>query len=209
MIVSGALHAPLVQVSPVVHATQVEPAPALPQSDVVSLASATQVVPTQQPVQLAGPQLAVVTQTPPLQLWFVPQATQVAPGLAELPQSDVVSFEDKMQVVPAQHPWQLLALQDAPVVQTPPLQLWFVPQATQVAPAVAELPHSALVSVETVTQVVPWQQPKQFDALQVAVEAQTPPWQLWPVPHAVHAAPATALLPQSEDVSLAKGTQVP
>jgi hypothetical protein len=58
-----------------------------------------------------------------------------------LPHWEVVSLATRTQVIPAQQPAQLAALQLVPPLHTPPEQVCPPPQATQAAPWAAELPH--------------------------------------------------------------------
>jgi hypothetical protein len=107
-----------------------------------------------------------------------------------------------MQLVPKQHPVQLVELQVPE--HTPLWQLRPVPQAAQTAPP---WPHSELLSLATATQVVPEQQPEQLLELQLAVVVQTPPVQACPAVQATQARPGKPL-PHCELVSLATGTQL-
>jgi hypothetical protein len=179
-----------------------------PHCEFVSLATGTQVLPAQHPVQLKGVQATPPVHVPPEQLCPVPQGTQVAPCAAVLPHCELVSLATTTQVFPAQQPAQLDALQPVPPVHTPPEQLCPVPHATQAAPCAAVLPQSEFVSLATVKQVLPAQQPAQLDALQAVPPVHTPPEQLCPVPQAMQVLPAVGLLPQSAVDSEAAGTQV-
>ena len=123
-------HTPLWQLSPVPQAAQT--APPVPQAELLSFATAMQVVPEQHPEQLLELQVGV-TQTPLLQVCPVVQATQARPW-KPLPHCEVVSLATGTQLLPAQQPVQLSGEHCAPPVQAPPVQLWPVPQAMQVAP---------------------------------------------------------------------------
>jgi hypothetical protein len=123
-------HTPVWQLSPVPQAAQT--APPVPQAELLSFATAMQVVPEQHPEQLLELQVGV-TQTPLVQLCPAVQATHARPW-KPLPHCEVVSFVTGTQLFPAQQPVQLSGEHCAPPVQVPPVQLWPVPQAMQVAP---------------------------------------------------------------------------
>jgi hypothetical protein len=107
--------------------------PPVPHSELLSLLTAMQVVPEQQPEQLLGLQLVVLVQAPLTQVCPAVQAAQARPG-KPLPHCDVVSLATGTQLFPAQQPLQLIGEHCAPPVQVPPVQVWPVPHAMQVAP---------------------------------------------------------------------------
>jgi hypothetical protein len=78
------------------------------------LATRTQVFPAQQPAQLDALQLVPPLHTPPEQVCPPPQATQALPALGLLPQAPFDSEASGTQVLPRQHPEQLLGPQEPP-----------------------------------------------------------------------------------------------
>jgi hypothetical protein len=76
--------------------------PPEPHWELFSLATGTQVLPLQQPAQLAGPQVGV--QVPD---WQVSVPVHAAQAMPPLPHWEFVSLPTPMQVVPAQQPVQL------------------------------------------------------------------------------------------------------
>jgi hypothetical protein len=116
--------------------------PPVPHWPLLWLAIWTQLVPLQQPVQLAALQLGA-THTPFWQVSPPGHGAQAAPVVPQLP---AVWLPTATQVVPLQQPVQLAALHWAPpsvgLTQAPPWQVCIPEHAAQAAPA---WPHWALV----------------------------------------------------------------
>jgi hypothetical protein len=136
----GAAQTPLWQVCDPVQAVQT--APRVPHSVLVSLPTAMQVLPLQQPVQLTGPQgppSVWVSQVPETQESVPAQLMQAEPPR---PHSPVVSLATGTQVPlsPSQHPVQLLQPASARVAQAPPTHVC-VPRQRMHCPPIG--PHAA------------------------------------------------------------------
>jgi hypothetical protein len=96
-----------------------------------------------------------------VQVCPVPQWTQAAPAAELSPHCVTVSLARRTQVVPAQHPWQLLAVQ-VDGMQLPPPHVCPASQAMHAAsPASDPVPHSDEVSFAALMQVAPAQHPSQ------------------------------------------------
>jgi hypothetical protein len=80
-----------------------------------------------------GQELALQTHLPPLQVWPLAHAPQLAPPVPQVPMLCALCTT---QVVPLQQP-----LPQEPALQThcPPLQAWPLPQAAQAAPLLPQV----------------------------------------------------------------------
>ena len=140
---------------------------------------------------------------------------QVWQATPKLPQLELLV--PPRQVFPLQQPLQFDEVQVGVVVQVPPpnpvgSQVWFELQVVQAWP-----PKPQVVLPVPVRQVLPLQQPVQFDELQVCAVTHWPPpnpvaWQVWFELQLVHAWPAEpqedALVPVRQVLPLQQPLQV-
>jgi hypothetical protein len=166
-------------------------APLMPHWLLLSLATATQTVPLQQPAQLPGPQLAVVVQVPLWQVCVPVHATQTAP---RAPHWLLVSLAIATQLLPLQQPVQLAGPQLPPSIgvwQEPRLQDWPAWHPRQAEPP---RPHCDVDSLLMVMHVLGLllQQPAQLAGPQLPPSpcaTQLPPTQACVAKQRLHCPP--------------------